>query len=411
MQKTTASIHKPKIYGVEDYEQYIGAEAVERILKKAEPFRGSHVAHVNSAYYGGVAEILLSMTLLMSRAGIKTGWRTLQGSPDFFGITKKMHNALQGAGIDLSERKKQIYEETVYENSLRTHLDSHDFVMVHDPQPLPMIRCYEKKNVPWIWRCHADMSNPHRGLWEYLRGFIEEYDAAIFSIPEYRQKLQLPQHFFMPAIDPFSAKNRRLSNDELRDRFDHYKIPTDLPLVVQISRFDRWKDPAGVIDAFQIARKQTPCTLVLLGSVATDDPEGQEVFESLLRRREERIIVLSVEDTSLVNALQSKADIIVQKSIREGFGLTVTEAMWKGRPVIAGKTGGIPHQIKDGHNGFLVSSSKETAERIVELLKDEDLRRSFGERARETVQNQFLMTRLLEQELDLYAALSGKTAA
>ncbi|HSB06749.1 MAG TPA: glycosyl transferase family 1, partial [Thermodesulfobacteriota bacterium] len=231
---------------VEDYEKLIGAETIERIQKKAEPLQHLHVANVNSTYYGGgVAELLTSLTLLMNSVGIKTGWRVIQGAPDFFSITKKMHNALQGGEINLSDRKTDIYEEVIYENAIRNHLESHNMVIVHDPQPLPMINHY-KKNGPWIWRCHVDLSSPNKELWNYLKPFIEKYDAVIFSIKDYRKKLKTPQVFFMPAIDPFSILNREMSGKEINERLDHYKIPTDLPLVVQISRFDRWKDPRGV---------------------------------------------------------------------------------------------------------------------------------------------------------------------
>jgi trehalose synthase len=206
----------------------------------------------------------------------------------------------------------------------------------------------------------------------------------------------------MPAIDPFTIKNRELSEAETTDRLEHYDIPTDLPLIVQISRFDRWKDPAGVIQAFQIARREVPCTLVLLGNVATDDPEGEQVFEALLQHRDERIRILSAQDSALVNALQRRATVVLQKSIREGFGLTVTEAMWKGAAVIGGNAGGIRYQIRDGENGFLVSSVAEAAQRIVQVLKDEVLRQRLGQAARETVRQQFLMIRLLEQYFDLF---------
>lgn len=231
---------------------------------------------------------------------------------------------------------------------------------------------------------------------------IEKYDAVILSIKEYQQRLETPQLFFMPAIDPFSIKNKTLSEKEINERLNHYKIPTDLPLVVQISRFDRWKDPEGVIEAFKRARRQIDATLVLLGNVATDDPEGQHVYQSLLNHREERIIILSHEDTALVNALQSKAAVVLQKSIREGFGLTVTEAMWKGTAVIGGNVGGIKYQIKNGVNGFLVSTIEETADRIVQLIKNKELGQKLGRRAKETVKQHFLLPRLLEQYVDLF---------
>ncbi len=393
-----------KLIQVQDYAPFVGEETVERILSKATALRGFHVNHINSTYYGGgVAELLSSMTLLMNGLGIRTGWRVLQGSPDFFGITKKMHNALQGMPHNFTKIKKEIYESVIYENSIRNHFD-HDLIIVHDPQPLPLIRHYKKKN-PWVWRCHIDMSSPNQELWNYLVHFINQYDAVIFSIPEYAQKLKTPQLFFMPAIDPFTTKNRQLTEHEMDERLSHYKIPTDAPLIVQVSRFDPWKDPQGVIDAFKMARKEVDCTLVLLGNFASDDPEGAQIYEKLVQCRDERIFILPHgDDTALVNTLQRRATVVLQKSIREGFGLTVTEAMWKGTPVIGGNVGGIRHQIQDGFNGFLVSSTEEAAQRIVQLIKNKKLREQMGRRAHETVAKRFLLTRYLEQYLDLFNA-------
>lgn len=389
-----------RLTSVEAYQDLIGAETVERILRKAHELRDLHVVHVNSTYYGGgVAELLSSLTLLMNAAGIRTGWRVIQGRPDFFSITKKMHNALQGGDINLSELKREIYEEVVFENAVRMHLD-HDLVIIHDPQPLPLIRYFRKK-APWVWRCHVDLSHPNPELWSYLSCFIEEYHAVVLSLPEYAQRISPPQRFIMPAINPFSTTNKDLTEAEIEDRLDHYCIPTDLPLIVQISRFDKWKDPQGVIDAFRIARKEIDATLVLAGNVATDDPEGQQVFETLSKCSEERIRILSVQDSALVNALQRRAAVVLQKSIREGFGLTVTEAMWKGTPVIGGKVGGIRHQIEDGVNGFLVETIGQAAERMVQVVKDPELRRELGDNARERVREKFLMTRLMEDWLDL----------
>jgi trehalose synthase len=389
------------IVQVEDYEPYIGTEAVERILNKAKPLRDFHIVHVNSTYYGGgVAEILSSLILLFNSIGIKTGWRIIQGSPDFFSITKKVHNALQGSEINLSKKKKIIYESVIYENSIRNHLD-HDMVIIHDPQPLPIINHYRKRG-PWVWRCHIDLTSPNVELWHYLVQFIEKYDAVVLSLKDYKQQLQTPQLFFQPAIDIFTIKNREFSEAEIKERLDRYKIPTDLPIVAQISRFDRWKDPEGVIQAYKIARKKVDCTLVLVGNVATDDPEGEKVYETLLKCREDRIIILSFQDSALVNALQRKAAVVLQKSIREGFGLTVTEAMWKGTPVIGGNVGGIRYQIKDGVNGFLVSTVEEAAERMAQLVENENLRRKMGIAAKENVTRNYLLTRLLEQYLDMF---------
>ncbi len=390
---------------VEDYVPLIGEEAAERIREKAKPLQGAQVVHINSTYYGGGVSVLLSsLTLLMASLGIRTEWRIVHGPPDFFSVTKKMHNALQGGKIRMTDLKVDIYEQFVYENAIRNVLD-HDFVIIHDPQPLPMVECYRHTG-PWVWRCHVDLSRPDPGLWAYLRQYVEQYDAAIMSIPEYAQHLEIPQLFFMPAIDPFSITNRELSEAEVEERLRRYEIPTDLPIITQVSRFDRWKDPEGVIRAYRLAREEVDCRLVLLGNVATDDPEGPEVYESLLHyaREDDRIVLLTQEDTALVNALQRKADVVLQKSIREGFGLTVAEAMWKGKAVIGGNTGGIRYQIEDGENGFLVSSVEQAAVRIVALLRDPELRDEMGRRARETVRERFLMTRLLEQYLDLFGS-------
>lgn len=400
----SAEIIESKIKTVEDYEEFIGAESVDRIYAKAERLSDLHTVHVNSTFYGGgVATLLSSLTLLMNSCGIKTGWRVIQGSPDFFSITKKIHSALQGAEINLSDMKMQIYQDVVYENAVRNHLDHHDLVIIHDPQPLPMIEHYRKRG-PWIWRCHVDLTNPDRETWNYLRKYIEKFDAVMLSLKEYRQQLYTPQVFFLPAIDPFTITNRCLTEEEIIDRLDHYEIPRDLPIIAQISRFDPWKDPEGVINAFRLAQKEIDATLVLLGNIATDDPEGEEIYKQILKHQDERIKILSCQDSALVNALQCQAHVILQKSIREGFGLTVTEAMWKGTPVIGGNVGGIRYQIKDGVNGFLVSSVEETAKRIVQIVKNKELREQMGERARESVKKNFLLTRLFEQYLDLFSS-------
>ncbi|MBN1587537.1 MAG: glycosyltransferase [Candidatus Omnitrophica bacterium] len=389
---------------VEDYEPYIGPEAVRRIRTKAKQFKNHLVTHINSTYYGGgVAEMLSSVTLLMNDLGIKTGWRLIKGLPSFFVVTKKMHNALQGGDFEFNQREIDLYEAVLYENSLRMNLN-HDFVVVHDPQPLGLIKHFRKKG-PWIWRCHIDMSQPNQQLWDYLQPYVEEFDAAIFSMEQYKRRLRTPQVLFMPAIDPFTLKNKQLSEKEMDEKLKEYNIPTDLPLVTQVSRYDRWKDPEGVIEAYKIARKEVDCTLILLGNTATDDPEGQEVYESLLEAQDDRTLLMACgDDTALVNTLQARSAVVMQKSVREGFGLTVTEAMWKGTPVIGGNVGGIPAQISDGFNGFLVNSPQEAAERLVTLLKDENLRCRMGEKARESVKEKFLMTRLVEQYIDLFAS-------
>jgi len=240
-------------------------------------------------------------------------------------------------------------------------------------------------------------------MWDYLRGFVEQYDSAVFSLPEYAQDLGIEQRYITPAINPFSAKNAELSDAEIEDCLAHYRIPTDRPLVTQISRFDRWKDPMGVIEAFHKAHEQVDCTLVLVGNTASDDPEGEVVLQTIRNSIDERVVVVTADDPLLVNALQRRADVVLQKSTREGFGLTVTEAMWKGAAVIGGDVGGIRRQIRDGENGFLVSTVDQASKRIVQVLRDPALRQRLGARARETVRENFLMSRLLEDWLDLLA--------
>jgi trehalose synthase len=394
---------------IEQYEPLIGAEAVERIMLKAKRLNDLRVVNISSTFYGGgVAEILSSLTLAQRAIGIRADWRLIQGSPDFFSVTKKLHNALQGADIDLTDLKRHHYEQVVFQNALRMDLDA-DVVVIHDPQPLPLVTHF-RRTCPWVWRCHVDLSQPDASVWNYLTGFIEQYDAVIMSLPDYEKGLRTLQLFFMPAIDPFSIKNRPLDDGEIDKRLAHYGIPCDLPIVAQISRFDRWKDPEGVIQAFKQARKTVDATLVLLGNVATDDPEGQQVFESLLGSKEERILILTCEDSALVNALQRRAAVVMQKSLREGFGLTVTEAMWKGAAVIGGDCGGIRHQITDGINGFRVATVEQAAQRIVQLLRDPDLRYRLGDAARDSVRAKFLMSRLVERYLDLFAGFEPRFA-
>lgn len=395
--RQTLGLHTPQ-----NYEPLIGAETAQRISKKAEKVSSLRVAHISSTFYGGgVTEILTPLTLMMNAMGVSTNWHLIQGTNGFFRCTKKLHNTLQGEDIDLSEEEKSLYEEVVFENATRLPLDECDVVVVHDPQPLPLINYFGQREVPWLWECHVDLSSPYQPTWHYLSKFVEKYDTAIFSLSEYAQPLQIKQRFIAPAIDPFSAKNMDLSDQQIADCLNQYKIPTERPLVTQISRFDRWKDPVGVIGAYRKARKEADCTLVLLGNNASDDPEGEVILETIKSYVDDRIIVLSVDDPILVNSLQRRSAVILQKSLREGFGLTVTEAMWKGAAVIGGDVGGIRKQITNGDNGFLVTTAEEAAARIVQLLKDETLRERIGSAAKETVRQNFLMSRLAEDWLDL----------
>jgi trehalose synthase len=337
----------------------------------------------------------------MNAHGMEIGWRVIQGTPAFFNFTKKLHNTLQGEPVDLTPKEIDLYEQVTLENATRLHIEDCDAVVVHDPQPLALISHFPDRDMPWLWQCHVDLSSPHAGTWTYLRKFIDQYHAAIFSLPEYRQSLAIDQRFVMPAINPFSPKNCEMSEAQSRACLIQHRIPLDRPLVVQISRFDRFKDPIGVIEAFRKARKQIDCTLVLLGSPALDDPEAEVILETIRSSIDECIIVLSVDDAALVNALQRRAAVVLQKSTREGFGLTVTEAMWKGAAVIGGNVGGIKRQIRDGESGFLVDTIDQAADRIVQILKDPGLRQRLGARAKETVRENFLMSRLVEDWVDL----------
>lgn len=393
-----------------DYNRIVDDAEIARIYAKASKFYERHVVHFNSTFQGGgVAEILYSLLPLMNDAGLYAEWRTLYGSPDFFMITKKFHNALQGDRINLTEVKKRLYQQASETFSVFNHLN-HDCVIVHDPQPLPLVFYYRKKQ-PWIWRCHIDLSSPNGELWEFLKKFILRYDQVVVSHEKYRQPdLPVPQRVIPPAIDPLTPKNMDLSAEDVQKYLRKYGVPTDKPLVTQISRFDRHKDPEGVLRVFNKVRESVDCRLVLCGSMASDDPEGLKVFEQIERKAnrlidDKKVILITVENTILVNALQRTSSVVVQKSLKEGFGLTVTEALWKAKPVVASNVGGIPLQIEDGVSGFLLDPKDEDgfADRIVRILQDPDLGRRLGAAGRETVRKKYLITRLLADYLDMLA--------
>lgn len=386
---------------LEDYAEYIGDDAVQRIRAKAEELRGQRVVHMNSTFYaGGVVEIILSLVGLQNQFGIDTEWRLLRGSEAFFDVTREMHDAMQGGPLDLTDEKKRIYEENLAENALFNRFD-HDAVYMHDHHTMGMVDHVRKRGA-WIWRGHLDMSSPNPDLIDYLAGFSGRYDAAVVILESYMQKqFDVPQFSFMPAIDPLKPHNQTFPQDMVRAKLAQYDIPVDRPIITQVSRYDRFKDPHGVVDAFEIASKDIDATLVMLGNRPADDPDKNVVFDTLVERRSERVLVFDVNDYDLVGVLQQEATAVVQKSIREGFGLTVSEALWKGTPVIGGNAGGIPHQIDDGLNGYVVESPEQAAERMVELVGDPDKAAKMGERGREKVRQNFLITRLLEQHLDL----------
>lgn len=392
---------------IEEYRGVAGSEVLEQIYSYAERLQGEHIVMVNSTPTGGgVAEILNSLVLLLNNLGVKTGWRILKGSDSFFQITKEFHNAFQGAGIKLNRRKRGTYEQVNYNNALMNHLDSHDLVVVHDPQPLPLIRFY-KKRIPWIWRFHPDMTHPNKELMQYTKPFIEQYDAMIVSSPEYIQKgLKVKQIIIHPSIDPLSDKNSYLEKAKVKTLLHRRGIKMNKPIVSQISRFDIWKDPLGVIDVFEQVRKKINCQLVLMGNMASDDPEGPEIYRQVMKRTngdpDITVIVNSPDNDRTVNALQRASHVVLQKSLREGFALTVSEAMWKETPVVGTRVGGIPLQVRHRKTGMLVTSNHEAAQAVLQVLSNARLRKRLGTQAKEHVRKHFLITRHVLDYLKLF---------
>ncbi|NIM20020.1 MAG: glycosyltransferase [Candidatus Latescibacteria bacterium] len=392
-----------------NYRNIVGDQLIAEIFKKARALYGKRIVHINSTYMGGgVAEILNSVVPLMNDIGIEAGWRILHGNPDFFTITKKFHNALQGAQINLSQMKKDLYARTNQNFAVYTHIDDLDCVIIHDPQPLPLIK-FACKCQPWIWRCHVDMSEPNADLWEFLKTFLLRYDLAIFSSEKYLQKeLPLDQKIIFPAIDPISLKNKALSENDIKKYIKRAQIPFDKPIITQVSRMDKWKDPEGLLKVFKQVKKKVDCRLVYCYNVATDDPESLQIFERVFQKAADfnekgDVLFVMGNNEILVNAIQSASSVIVQKSTKEGFCLAVTEALWKSKPVVATNVGGIPLQVVDGETGFLTDPDdvEGFADRIVELLKDPDLSQRLGGNAKEYIRKRFLITRLLSNYLDV----------
>lgn len=392
---------------IEDYREIVGDEIITEIFHKSRKLYGKSILHVNSTYQGGgVAAILDKLVPLMSDLGLEVEWKILHGSHDFFTITKKFHNALQGEDINFSQLKRSTYTGTNEKFSTYSRID-HDAVIIHDPQPLPLLR-YFKKREPWIWRCHVDLSTPNQEVWNYFKDFMIRYDRLIFSSEKFKHSdLTLDTNIIHPAIDPLSVKNQEIDQDTIQKYLNKYHIPTDKPIISQISRFDKWKDPQGVVEVFDLVKENVDCHLVLLGSMAIDDPEGAQILDSLMKKVRDRedITVINKESDILVNVLQRVSSVILQKSIKEGFGLTVTEALWKGTPVVASDVGGIPLQINDGESGFLVDPNNyhQVADRVTTLLQDSELGAKLGGSARKEVKEHFLITHQLLRWLEILA--------
>ena len=400
---------------LEHFRHIVPDEILVEIYARARALYGKHIIHLNATYQGGgVAEILYSLVLLMNDVGINAGWRILHGSQEFFEVTKSFHNALQGATLNLSERKRRVYLQVNENFSKFTHLD-HDCVIIHDPQPLPLIRFYRKRQ-PWIWRCHIDLTDPHSQLWDFLKGFLLKYDQIVFSSEKYfKEDLPIDQRLMFPAINPLSPKNREINDRTMLEHITKAGVPTDKPVITQVSRLDPWKDPEGVIDAFRLVKEKIDCRLVFCYNLASDDPEGMRIYNKVHRKagrllKSKDILFVVGNNEILVNSIQRFSNVIIQKSVREGFCLGITEALWKGTPVVASNVGGIPLQIEDGKNGFLLEpkDTKGFADRIIHLLKNPDEAKAIGLKGRETVRQKFLITRLLSDYLYMLNAITKK---
>ena len=397
---------------LEKYVPIVGAEVIDHLRHLAEPLKGSRVVHVNSTREGGgVAEILSWLIPFKQELGLETSWEVIEGDPEFYQCTKSFHNGLQGAPVAIPARQLAAYEQTNRDNAerLRGLLSEADFVFIHDPQPAPLFQFCPEHKGKWVWRCHIDLSRPHRAVWKYLRDWVGSYDASIWSLADFAQPLPHPLYLIAPSIDPLSQKNRDLYPGEVDAVFDRHGLDPDLPLITQVSRYDRFKDPLGVIRSYQLAREYTPLQLVLAGGGAADDPEGEEVLREVREAAGDdpniHILLLPADSHREINALQRASTIVLQKSTREGFGLTVTEALWKGKPVIGGNTGGIRLQVINHQTGFLVSTPEGAALRIRYLLRNRDHLAEMGERGRALVLDNFLVTRHLREYLTLMHAL------
>lgn len=392
-----------------DYAPIIGENEIAELRLIAERLKGKKIVNINStAVGGGVAEILNRMIPLLNECGVDARWEVIKGGEKFFAITKKFHNALHGKNESLTEEDYQIYLETVRENIPNLTLNA-DIVFVHDPQPAALVQERDKYQNHWLWRCHIDLSERDVGLWNFLKPIIERYDATVFSAPSFAQDLSNPQTLIAPSIDPLSDKNKELSPETLEEFRGRFKIDPDRPLVSQISRFDYLKDPLGVIDVYNLVKPFIDCQLLLAGGSATDDPEGAKVLQEVQEKagNDPDIHILSLPPTSNIeiNALQRLSTVILQKSIKEGFGLTVSEALWKGKPVIASAVGGIPSQITHKYSGILTRSTEGTAYWLKQLLQNSDYAQKLGVNGREHVRNNFLLTRHLRDYMLLFLSM------
>jgi trehalose synthase len=398
--------------GLDDYRGVVGVEMVDELRRLASHLEGTSVLNVNStAVGGGVAEILSRLVPLLRELGVEARWEVIKGGEDFHAATKRFHNALHGVSATVTPRDYEIYDRTLEENLASMDLDA-GIVFIHDPQPAGLVQKRKELDSRWIWRCHIDLSRPDPEVWAFFRPHVQRYDACVFSAPSFAQDLPVPQMLISPSIDPLSDKNRELAPEEIGTTLERLEIPTEKALVTQVSRFDRLKDPLGVIEAFRMAKASAAARLLLVGGPADDDPEGAQVLAEVQERAkgDEDILVRCLPPTSHleINAIQRASTIILQKSLREGFGLTVTEALWKGKPVIAGAVGGLPLQISHKHSGILTHSIEGAAYWLRHLLNEPGYAMWLGSNGREGVRQHFLLTRQLRDYLLLFIFLESR---
>ncbi|MFH1378974.1 MAG: glycosyltransferase [bacterium] len=390
-----------------DYIPIVGESVLDDLMLLSQKLEGKSIQNINStAVGGGVAEILNRMVPLLKELDVDVYWNVIKGGEKFFEVTKKIHNTLHGKLDVISRSEWNLYDETIGQNLKDINLER-DIIFVHDPQPLGLIG--EKKNNHWIWRCHIDLSNPDMQVWKHIKKFVERFDASVFSAPSFSQSLSIPQMLIPPSIDPLSDKSKELPQETITEVVERFQIDVSRPIITQVSRFDYLKDPLGVIDSFKLARKYVDCQLILVGGSADDDPEGSTVLSQVQEQAKDdpdiKILILPPSSNIEINVIQRISTIILQKSIREGFGLTVSEALWKAKPVIASAAGGIPLQIIHKYSGILTHSVEGTAYWIKQLLQTPEFAKKLGENGREHVRQNFLLTRHLRDYLLLYLSL------
>ena len=394
---------------IADYEKIVGKDIIDELRLLSKKLKRKKIQCINSTKTGGgVAEILLSVIPLLNDLGINATWDVIEADLEYFNVTKAFHNALHGRKVEISQKIFDKFLSTGEKIVNDTKIYG-DIVFIHDPQPIMLVNKKTKGN-KWIWRCHVDVSSPYMEVWEFLRRFIEQYDASVFSSPKFARELDIPQFLITPSIDPFSDKNKELSETEIDDVFKKYGVERKKPIITQISRFDHLKDPLGVIDAYRLVKKYIDCKLILGGNRAADDPETDMVLNEVMERKgndpDIHVLLIDPKTNDIdVNAIQRGSDIIIQKSIREGFAITITEALWKAKPVVASAVGGIPQQVTHRYSGLLCYTVGGAALQIRELLNSPEYAKRLGQNGKEHIRRNFLSTRHLRDYMMLFLSL------